>query len=390
MAEVQKVTNYQYAHRTLNFYCIVDDSGIPIFAPSMFLFHLAKKGKSSRTVRGYAFDLEKFFTVLEESKLADGGFGIDYREVSDKQMSGYLNGYLKQICQLKDKTIDRHIAALSGFYKYTYKQGLLSEKTNYTFTYGEEEVKVSALQGLTTALHETYFNESEFKSVLLANIDTDDPFYKERDKLALMLGYHAGFRTEELIIESNLDVAKLKKLLPYQKVRVPKAITLPILGKGGKTREAQLTVAGTTAIYNFLWGRAKNVKTNLMCSKVGKPLIYTGHGTELFRDCIKSYYAKVRISEDERKQWAARKYHTLRKCYATNMVEYCIDLGLDPKVWVTQWMGHEDPDTTDIYIFYDAVLNKRQNTLNDLNLQKSAFASLYKNKYKLRSKNESQ
>ena len=119
-----------------------------------------------------------------------------------------------------------------------------------------------------------------------------------------------------------------------------------------------------------------------MCSKKGKPLSYESHGTELFRDCINTYLAKTTLDEDEVKTWQERHYHILRKCYATNMVMFCQETGLDPRVFVTQWMGHEDPETTEIYIFYDAVLNKRLKVMNDLNLQKTVFGELYHKKYK--------
>jgi integrase len=224
--------------------------------------------------------------------------------------------------------------------------------------------------------------EEEFNNVVLSNITAKDPFLRERNQLALMLGYHAGLRTGDLIIKGNLCVKKLRKLLPFQVKRVPTAIKLSILSKGGKSRGIQLTVKGTTAIYDFLWGRAKNIKTTLMCSKAGKPLTDEDFGTHLFRSCINSYLAKTSLNEDDAETWVKRRYHTLRKCYATNAVMYCQEKGLDPRIFVTQWMGHADPETTDIYIFYDAVLRNRIKTLEELNLNSTLFGRSYKNKYK--------
>lgn len=383
MAESRSVENYKYASRVLDFKCVVDDAGIPIFAPSMYLFHLAKTGQAKTSIRAYSFDLTKFFTVLEHTENVQGIYGIDYREMTDEQMSRYLHGYLKVQLQLKDSTVERHIASLTGFYQFAYSHGLMDTFPHFTYSYGDEETKTSIMQGLTTKLHETFMDEETFKEVVLANFTTKDPFLRERDELALLLGYHAGFRTEELVIEGNLCVKKLKKLLPKEKEkRVPRAIKLDVLGKGDKTRSVQLTVKGTTAIYDFLWGRAKHIKTTLMCNKKGKPLSYESYGTELFRGCINTYLAKTTLNEDEVKTWQERRYHTLRKCYATNMVMFCQETGQDPRVFVTQWMGHEDPETTEIYIFYDAVLNKRLKVMNDLNLQKAVFGQLYHKKYK--------
>ncbi|TMS93316.1 hypothetical protein CWB58_09830 [Pseudoalteromonas sp. S201] len=386
MAESTRVDNYNYSSRVLNFHFVLDDEGIPIFAPSMFLFTLAIEGQSWHTTKNYSYDLAKFFTVLEQSKNADGGLGMDYREVTDSQMTGYLHGYLKQKLKLADTTISRHVAALSGFYTFAFQYGLLTSPPQFTYEYGDETTKTTLMEGLTIKLHQTYFDEVTFKKVVLANIPTKDPFLQERDRLALMLGYHAGFRTEELTIENNLDVSKLRKLLPKEENRIPRAMKLQVLGKNGVERGVQLTVAGTNAIYDFLWGRAKHIKTNLMCTKSGKKLTDSDYGGNLFRDCINAFLAKIRVTNEEYESWTLRTYHTLRKCYATNAVVFCYNNGLDPKIFVTQWMGHSDPSTTEIYIFYDAVLNKRLEISQNLDLQNTVFSQLYGRKFKKEAK----
>ncbi|MBJ2135557.1 tyrosine-type recombinase/integrase [Paraglaciecola chathamensis] len=381
MAVPEFVSQLKYSTRVLDFYCVIDDAGYPIFAPSMFLFHLAKNNFAQRTIKGYAYDLASFFTALNSTGKVVNLLGTNFRDVDDPKMTAYLDGILKKQMELADATIERHIATLTSFYKFSYTYGLISEEKSFTFKYGEEEVKMSVMQGITTKLHETYMNEATFKDVVLSNAPNTSSFLNERNKLALMLGYHAGFRTEELVMKGNLDVSKLRKLLPKEKNRVPRAITLEIKGKGNKMRGAQITVEVTTAIYDFLWGRAKHIKTNLMSSKKGIPLTNTEMGTQLFRKCINNYKANTHLSKDDIEVWDSRTFHTLRKCYATNSVMYCIRKGIDSRVFVTQWMGHDDPKTTEIYIFYDAVLNSRIGVTKDLSLQDTVFGQLYKNKY---------
>jgi integrase len=381
MAVSRIVKQYKYASRVFDFHCVVNHDGVPIFAPSMFLFEQAKKGLKPKSTRAYSFDLSKFFSALEQTESnVVGILGRDFRDVSDLQMTGYLDGVLKRQLGLKDITIERHIVALSSFYEFSYRYGLISKRLKFSFKYGEEDCKTTVMQGLTTKLHETYFNEGTFKTVVLANLNTSDAFELERDRLALMLGYHGGFRTEELIIKGNLCTKKLRKLLPFERNRVPKAISLKVKGKGGKTRGIQLTVEVTTALYDFLWGRAKDIKTCLMCRKNGRDLIDETYGTALFRLCINTYLAKTSLSADDVNVWIARTFHTLRKCFATNAVMYCHKTGIDPIVFVTQWMGHSDPDTTNIYIFYDALLNQRLDVLKDLNLQGTSFSQTYRKK----------
>jgi site-specific recombinase XerD len=135
MIENKAVKNYMYESRALDFHCVVDDSGIPILAPSLFIFHLAIKGNSKNTLRAYSFDLAKFFNVLKVTANKSGDKGLDYRDLTDIQMSSYLHGYLKQHLQLADSTIERHIATLTSFYEYSYKHGLMSRAAQFNFEY---------------------------------------------------------------------------------------------------------------------------------------------------------------------------------------------------------------------------------------------------------------
>lgn len=380
MAYSKNVTQFKYATRSLDFYLVMSNKGVPLFAPCMYLFELAKRGIKPKSIRAYSFDLAKFFTALEHTKSVTGIVGRDYRDVNDLQMTAYLDGLLKKELNLSDKSIERHITTLSGFYKFSYEYGLMSNHMSFSFKYGTEEEKMSVMQGHTTKLHATYIDENAFK-VLLENIPAKDPFIRERDRLALILGYCGGFRTSELVWEDNLGVTKLRKLLPEEDIRLPKAIKLKVLGKNSKTREVQLTVDATTAIYDFLWGAARDIKTTLMCHKSGQPLKDVGYGTTLFSSCVKHYLAKKCLEEDEISSWLVRSYHVLRKCYATNSVGFCYRSGLDPRVFVSQWMGHSDPKTTEIYIFYDAVLNQRLDILKTLNLDNVAFSRSFRYKF---------
>lgn len=382
MIKPRVIKNYKYASRLLNFHCVVDDLEVPILAPSLYLFHQAISGLSNNSIRAYSFDISKFFNVLNGTTNKYGEKGLDYRDLSDEQMSAYLHGYLKKYLKLADTTIERHIASLTKFYEFAYSHGLMSLAPKFSFEYGDESTKTSVMQGLTTRLHKTYIDEEDFNKVVLSNITVKDPFLRERNEIALMLGYHAGFRTADLIGRDNLCVKKLRKLLPREDKRVPTAIKLNIQeGKGNKSREVQLTVNCTTKIYDFLWGRAEHIKTTLMCNKAGKPLTNEDFGTQTFRDCINTYLAKTNLNVDDTKKWENRSYHILRACYATNAVMFCYDKGLDPRVFVTQWMGHEDPQTTEIYIFYDAVLKNRIKILEELNLNSTLFGKSYKKKF---------
>ena len=231
MLSVKRVFDYQYAGRKINFHCLVNEGGIPEFEPSIFLFNEAICGNSENTTRAYANDLCSFFNMLKESYYEE----YRYDDVTNSQMNGYLNGYLNQKRNLKPKTIARHISTLKSFYDFCYSHGFTVKKPSFSFSYTDDISTETMMTGMTTQLHRTFMDERTFNNVILGHITTHDPFLKERDELALKLGYYAGFRTHELVAYDNLNAEKLRELLPKQDKRTTQSLDLPIKGKGKKS-----------------------------------------------------------------------------------------------------------------------------------------------------------
>lgn len=376
------VENFRYGSRFIDFYSIVDDDGIPIFAPSMFLFNLALSGLSKNTIRSYASDLTTFFSILAGDAGVANNIGRDYREITDAQMTTYIDWYLLKEKCLSAITVERHKTTISKFYKFAFNHGLIPKRMTFSFAADSSQETSTPLQTITKKLHQTYITKEQFDKIMLPYVNTSNPFLRERNELALCLGYYAGFRTEELVIKGNLAIDKLKELLPQRRGRSPEAITLSVKGKNKKTRDIPINVELTDRIYKFLYGRAKAVKTSLICNLKGEALRDAGYGTNLFTKTVNNYLAKNTLSERDVLVWKGRHYHTLRHCFATNSVGFCIEKGLDPRIFVPQWMGHNEPSTTDLYIFYDAVWNNRVDALKKLDLSSSKFGSNYKKRYK--------
>lgn len=382
MAQEVLIKNYRYGSRHLNFYCLLEDNELPLFAPTLFLFHISIEGQDVKTTKAYAHDLKSFFNILKESSGTDGNGSLDFRDVTDLQMDGYLNGYLIDHRKLSPRTVERHITTLREFYNFSYEYGLIEGKPNFSFETDYSEEKVAALEKATTSFHQMYITEEEFEQVLLANIDVDSSFARERDEIALKLGYYAGLRTEELVINDNLCLKKLRKQLPENTKHIPQAFELTVTGKNDVTRTTLVDVKATKAIHKFIWGRLKGINTSLMCHSSGKPLKDVGHGTSLFRRCVKQYLNENALDEESVNTWLKRSYHVLRKCFTTNAVGFCYENQLDPRVFVTQWLGHSRSETTEDYILYDALLNNRLSLLEELNLDNTTFSRKYKSKFK--------
>ena len=385
MVNTAKVKQYQYGARNLNFYCLVDERGLPLFAPSIFLMNCAVRGESIKSNKAYAHDLKSFFSILAQTSGTDKSTSLNFGDVTDSQMDAYLNGYLLGHRNLQISTIERHITTLRSFYTFAYEHELIDPLPQFSFTLDTDNEKYSVLETVTRTLHQIYIKEEDFKKIILANITSSDPFIRERNELALKLGYYAGFRTEELVINDNLAIKKLQDLLPKDSNKLPKAIELKVKGKNNKTRTILLNVKVTHSLHKFLWGRGRKLETSLISSKCGKPLKYEGFGTELFRECINNYLVRNALPTESVNIWNARTFHLLRKCFATNAVSFCYDNGLDPRVFVPQWLGHSDPETTNDYILYDALLYQRLGILDELNMKETKLAISYKAKFGKRS-----
>lgn len=259
----------------------------------------------------------------------------------------------------------------------------MSRKSCFSFSYVDNISTETMLNGMTTKLHRTYLSKNTFEEVILGSIKTKSPFLKERDELALKLGYYGGFRSGELVSYGNLNGNKLRELLPKQDKRTIQSIEIGVRGKGKKLRTIRLGPQITEAIYNFIWGRAKHITNSIFCAENGRLLMNKSYGSQLFRECKNNYLSSCTLLESEYRRWEERSYHLLRACYATNMVSFCVEVGIDPRVFVTQWMGHSNPKTTEIYIFYDAVLNNRLKIIEELSLNNTFFGQTFRQKFNI-------
>lgn len=350
-------------------YAILEDRVYPIIEPTMFLAHMSQKN-SKESVRAYGNDLLKFFRELSGVNGTSGILGQDFRDVTDNEMNAYLNAYLRRKHGLKLNSIKRHIATLGSFYDYAYSYGLMAEKKSFSFLVRSDEVKTSELEGITKQLALEYMSKDDLKT-LLDSVPTNNLFNCKRDQLALMLGYYANFRTHELVHPSNLRVSNLDELITLDEHGIP-SITRPmkIYGKGNKVRDVRVWPELIQALYEFLKMAKRVGAKHLICRQDGTPLATEGHGTKAFRRAVTSLLLKGELSIEEADLWKRRHFHGLRKCYATNAVTFCYREELEKRHFVTNWMGHADYSTTEVYIYFEALLNQRTLTNNEIDMRK--------------------
>ncbi|WP_219704083.1 tyrosine-type recombinase/integrase [Marinomonas lutimaris] len=367
--KLQRIKNVIISGIQIDTYAILEDRVYPIIEPTMFLAHMSQKN-SKESVRAYGNDLLKFFRELSEVNGTSGILGQDFRDVTDNEMNAYLNAYLRRKHGLKLKSINRHIATLRLFYDYAYSYGLMAEKKSFSFLVRSDEVKTSELEGVTKQLALEYMSKDDLKT-LLDSLPTNNLFNCKRDQVALMLGYYANYRTHELVHSNNLRVRDLEELITLDERGIPSiAKPMKIYGKGNKVRYVRVWPELVQPLYEFLKMAKRIGAKHLMCRHDGTSLITEGHGTKAFRKAVTSLSLKGELSIEEAELWKQRHFHGLRKCYATNAVTYCYREGYDKRTFVTQWMGHSDYATTEVYIYFEALLNQRTLTNNEIDMRK--------------------
>lgn len=350
----------------------LEDQSI-VAAPTAFLIHMAQIGRRKNTIRASANDLAGFFEVLRSHEQ-------DWRQLTDRDMSGYLYAYLRVAKACTKNSIERNVSTLRSFYAHAWETGFLENPPTFTYTYvsGAEKIQGYGKRKIDFDLFNNYIETSIFEH-LLSNVKAKSPFEKERDETALYLGYHLGLRNEEVTDSRNLRTDVLTQLIADAEKTGNLTVTVPIYGKGNKLRKIDVPPKAFLRIKAFLEGRRSEVPVGpLICKRNGGAL-YNGHATNLFKDAriaatmnIDSVLAELHEKNPHlhfvtKGSFENLSFHSLRHTYATNLVDFCYKHGYDPWQYVPEQMGHEDKATTREYVLFDGKLHRREKIRRALN-----------------------
>ena len=370
-----KIDNISWAGGNISSYVLEKDNN-PIFAPTMFLLNLAKEGYSLVTLKGYSSRLKIFFELILQNEMANAGL-INWQSMTDNAMSGYLQNHLVSSRKLVESSVDSHISALNSFYSFAWEYGLLIEKPVFSSSYQPDQT----LEKESTSKLNLYISEDVFLNELICAVKYKSSFVTAREELVLYLGYYAGLRSHEVNYEKNLRLDFLRKELPFDKEsHVPKSLEIGIYGKSSRrspSKKYRILIIPpilTEKIYKFIHGHAKEIKDGpLICQKDGSILKSVQHAGDTFGKCR----MQLNVDNPSCLDWNNREFHTLRGCFATNLVAWCYDNGKDPWVVVPTYMGHTNRETTFNYVFFEAILNSRHERVEELSLTHSEWADKY-------------
>jgi len=263
-----------------------------------------EKRFSDHTIQSYQSDLTQLRNYLS------GEFSIkNFDEVSYPLLRNWVVSLAEQ--KLNPKSINRKIISVRSFYKFLLRSGRLQQNP------------ASKLRLLKTSKTlPNFVRHSEIIS-LLDNIDWDQTFKHQRDKLVLELLYSTGIRENELINLKESDV----NLIEQQ---------IKVLGKRNKERIIPVTRNLINQINKYLSLKKEGFEGN------GEPyLIVTNRRKKaypMFIYRIVNRYLKSYTHVEKSSP------HVLRHTFATHLLNNGADLNS-----VKDLLGHESLASTQVY-----------------------------------------
>ena len=243
---------------------------------------------SNHTLISYKTDLEGFIDYIKTNKISNKTIKSYIKKLS---LDGYSNS-----------TINRKISSLKSFEKWLYEMN----KVETIYSKNVKYLKIPEM--LPEVLSSSYLNK------LIDGIETSTD-EEIRDKAIIELLYSSGLRVSELV-KLNLNDFNNNE---YIKVS----------GKGKKERIVPLNQSATKSI--DLW--IKNARSNI--AESSEPALFVG---------IKGSRIDVRVVRRIVLKKLGTYPHAVRHSFATHLLEGGADIRI-----VQELLGHEDPNTTQLY-----------------------------------------
>ncbi len=267
--------------------------------------YLDERGKarnlSAYTLRNYRTDLEHFLYAL-------AGWEVDPLQVQRTDLRRYLSVLLG--VGVANASVRRKVSTIRSFYKWLRQEGKLANDPFFGVT-GPKPAR--RLPDILT---------SEDIDRMTAAADGREPAGL-RDRALLELLYAAGLRVSEV---ESLDVTELDV----------RDLSVRVQGKGKKERIGVFGEPAATALIRYLHdgrpGLVAAKETALFLNRFGGRLTVRSVQT-----IVRKYATKAGLPE-------AVHPHLLRHSFATHL----LDGGADLRV-VQELLGHESPNTTQIY-----------------------------------------
>ena len=265
-----------------------------------FITYLSSEKRfSEHTVKSYTTDLKQFTDFLcDEFQIIDKIDEIRFQIIRTWMVSLLEKG-------ISPRSVNRKISTLKSYFKFLIREGVILENPMIKLVAPKSKKRLPV------------FIEEEQISSLLNEVQFEDGFTGERNKLIIELFYVTGIRLSELINIKILDVN-----LQSQVIKV--------LGKRNKERLIPLSSNVLEELKNFI--DKYQIDYFLFTNEDGKKLY-----TKLVYRIVNKYIGKISSVNK-------RSPHILRHTFATHMLNNGADINA-----IKELLGHANLSATQIY-----------------------------------------
>ena len=299
-----------------------------LLAPTMQAFftdYLARQRSASpNTVASYK---DTFRLLLAHAKQVTGKqpSALDFADLHATLVAGFLD-HLETSRANSIRTRNARLAAIHSLFRYA------------ALRHPEHAATIARVLAIPNKRHEralvTYLNDTETQTLLAAPDTTT--WLGRRDRTLLALATQCGLRVSEII---SLTLADLHLGTgPYVRCH----------GKGRKERVTPLTPVNASVLKAWVAERA---------GRPADPLFPTRQGKALGREAVANLVARHAHTAAASCPSIATKTvtpHTLRHTAAMALLH----AGVDTTV-IALWLGHEQVDTTSIYLHADLTIKQK-------------------------------
>ena len=272
--------------------------------------YLIEKERSEETRKGYLRDLKKLKRYLEIKY--NGAVYIE--EITLDDLEDFF-WYLKNEKKLEPKTRNRALYAIRALFKFAKNRDYIREDISKSLEPASTSEKIS----LTLSEEEVKKFAKATNNILM--------------EIVVIILYYTGMRISELL---NLRIQDVDFVEEYIKIN----------GKGKKQRMIPINAKLKPVLEDYLKNKRPNVNTDY--------LIATEKTGRLSKAYVNQVFVETRLLLNLDKKVTP---HTLRHSFATELVRSDANLS-----YVQKLLGHENLDTTTIYIKAD--YNELNETVN--------------------------
>ena len=265
-----------------------------------FITYLSSEKRfSEHTIKSYTTDLKQFTSFLSsEFQIID-----EINEISFQIIRTWIASLLEK--GINPRSVNRKISTLKTYFKFLIREGELVENPMMKVVAPKSKKRLPV------------FIEEDQIASLLNEVQFEEGFVGQRNKLIIELFYVTGIRLSELI---NIKISDVD--FNNQSIKV--------LGKRNKERIIPLSSITINSLNNFIENNQKNdfLFTNLEGEKLYNKLVYR---------LVNKYIGE--ISSVNKKS-----PHILRHTFATHMLNNGADINA-----IKELLGHANLSATQVY-----------------------------------------